>query len=68
MIVNDVCAEFVVTVDVASVRTNCVESRPSIVSAMNADGTDPKIFRGDISPSHTGTPADPPTSIPRYNV
>ena len=36
--------------------------------ATNATGTAPKIFLGDISPSHDGEPPDPPISTPRYRV
>ena len=36
--------------------------------ATNAAGTAPKIFLGDISPSHDGEPPDPPISTPRYRV
>jgi hypothetical protein len=40
---------------------------PSFIDfATKAAGTAPKIFLGDISPSHVGEPLDPPISTPRY--
>ncbi len=50
--------------EVAYVRTNSLESRPSSVSETNAAGTAPRILRGLISPSHDGV-VEPPISTPR---
>src|SRR3989338_4092891 len=54
LIVSAACVDDVAIVDVEFARTNSCESRPSSVSATNAEGVVPKSLRGVISPSHEG--------------
>lgn len=65
--VRSVCADDAWMVEVASVRTSDVDARPSRRDAVKADGTVPRIFLGDISPSQTAVTVEEPISTPRYS-
>jgi hypothetical protein len=48
-----------------AVCAKSIESKPSSLSATNAEGTEPTCLRGDISPSQEGVLAVPPISTER---
>ena len=61
--------EFCRVVEEVTRRLVVVALPPSRFLATKADGTEPMIFLGVISPSHVGvTLSVPPTSTPRYRV
>lgn len=61
--------KFCRVVEEVTKRLLVVALPPSRFLATKADGTDPIIFLGDISPSHVGvTLSVPPISTPKYSV
>lgn len=70
LVVVPFCAvKFCRVVEEVTRRLVVVALPPSKFLATKADGTEPMIFLGVISPSHVGvTLSVPPTSTPRYRV
>jgi len=64
-VVDDVTKRSLRVVDAVTKRLVVVANPPLRLFATKAAGTAPRIFLGLISPSQVGTPAEPPTSMPK---